>query len=123
MLRAREGPGCEAAACRILELGPVCPRDSLGSEAQRCQLEMPLGDLDPSPVTDLGAPSDLWQLPEIPLPPVSERRGSQGSEGCIPPGSSCPRPLWVRALGGSGAQKRSSSEAGCVAGAHGKRPD
>lgn len=126
MLRAREGPGCEAAACWRLELGPVCPRDSLGSESAVRGPEVPAGDAprgpgsfssyrSGGPIRPMAAPRDS--------PTVSERRGSQGSEGCIPPGSSCPRPLWVRALGGSGAQKRSSSEADCVAGAHGKRPD
>lgn len=49
MLRAREGPGCEAAACRRLELGPVCPRDSLGSESAVRGPEVPAGDAPRGP--------------------------------------------------------------------------
>ena len=49
MLRAREGPWCEAAACRRLELGPVCPRDSLGSESAVRGPEVPAGDVPRGP--------------------------------------------------------------------------
>lgn len=88
------------------------------SEGQRCWLDISLADLDLYRVTNLGDPTRLIAAPRrFSDCPSLNLEALRAQRAAMLQGPAA-RAVLVRALGCSGVQKRSSSSAGCDAGAH-----
>lgn len=92
-----ESPGCEVAAGRRLELGPVCPRGSRGSRSAVRGPEAPAGGVPRGPA-DVVTRCALEQLPGGSASACLGTSRLWGSAGCAPRGRAQAGSVVSRAL-------------------------